>query len=129
MMFFLFHFINILNFDRMRRIVLIGNVGTTASLRDVNKKMVANFSLCVNEFTHDPQGNKIDKPVWFECSLWFDLPTKTDYLKHFKQGNLIYIEGVPGVHTYIKNAESVGYICVNINFYKVLIYKDGKENT
>lgn len=96
----------------MRRITIIGNITADSETREFNGKKVIGFSVAVNDTYKDSQGNKVEKPYYYNCSLWRDNTSLGQYLK---RGVKVFIEGSPEVDMYKdKNGEIKANIKITV---------------
>lgn len=84
----------------MLKATAIGNIGADAVIRHTNGKMAISFPVAHNEKYLDKQGNRHEKTIWIDCTLWRDSETKL--LGYLKKGQLVYIEGSPSTDAYVQ---------------------------
>jgi single-strand DNA-binding protein len=75
-----------------------GNLGADAVVRHWNGKKAISFSIAYNEKYKDNKGTPHERTTWINCTLWRENEKIADYLK---KGQLVYVEGVPQVGTYV----------------------------
>lgn len=85
----------------MLKTTLIGSLGQSATVNNVNGKTVINFSVAHSEKYKDQNGQVVNKVLWVAVSYWSE---KTAIAQYLKKGTSIYCEGLPSVDTY-KNRE------------------------
>lgn len=89
----------------MLKLAGIGNLGKDAVINQVNGKNVINFNFAhTNKYTN-AQGSTVESTQWVECSYWTD---KTGITPYLKKGQLVYVEGIPEVTTYLKKDGTTG---------------------
>lgn len=54
----------------LNQVMLIGNLGGDAEIKDVNGTSVANFSIATSERFTDKSGEKQEKTEWHNCNMW-----------------------------------------------------------
>lgn len=77
----------------MQLLVISGNVGKDATLRQSGSDDVLSFSLAVDN-GKDRNGNKRDS-TWYDCSLWGDRAKKLE--RHITKGSKLTLQGRPTV--------------------------------
>jgi len=77
----------------LRRITVIGNLTKDAEIKDVKDRKAINFSVAVNEYFKDSQGEKTEKSTYFNCVLWRDSNVKV--AEFLTKGTKVLIEGTP----------------------------------
>ncbi|NMD01066.1 MAG: single-stranded DNA-binding protein [Bacteroidales bacterium] len=80
----------------MRKIEVIGYVGTVTESDLKEKRKALNFNLCVNLVN--------EKKQWFENTIYFDSENEPAHIKHIKPGCLVYVSGIPEVYAYTNKA-------------------------
>lgn len=88
----------------MIKIQVIGFVGNDSVVREVNGKMVINFSVAHTQKYKDSSGQERQDTIWVDCSYWTD---KTGIAPYLKKGVQIYVEGVPGSSSYSNQSGKV----------------------
>ena len=73
----------------MEKVILIGNIGSDPSLRDVNDTVVANFSLGVESEQNIGDQKRITH--WYKIAAWGKLGS--NLVEYQTKGNKLYIEG------------------------------------
>lgn len=81
----------------MLKTQVIGSLGQSATVNNVNGKTVINFSVAHSEKYKDSNGQLVNKTVWVAVSYWSE---KTAIAQYLKKGTTIYCEGLPSVDTY-----------------------------
>lgn len=85
----------------MLKTTLIGSLGQSATVNNVNGKTVINFSVAHSEKYKDQNGQLVNKVLWVAVSYWSE---KTAIAQYLKKGTQVFLEGLPSVDTY-KNRE------------------------
>ena len=85
----------------MLKTTLIGSLGQSAAVNNVNGKTVINFSVAHSEKYKDSNGQVVNKVIWVAVSYWSE---KTAIAQYLKKGTQVFVEGLPSVDTY-KNRE------------------------
>jgi single-strand DNA-binding protein len=75
-----------------QKVILIGNVGRDPSIRYVEKRPVATFSLATTEtFANPAGGDPIKRVEWHNIVMW---DTHADFAeKYIRKGTRLFIEG------------------------------------
>lgn len=81
----------------MLKTQVIGSLGQSATVNNVNGKTVINFSVAHSEKYKDSNGQLVNKVIWVAVSYWSE---KTAIAQYLKKGTTIYCEGLPSVDTY-----------------------------
>ena len=98
----------------MISLVIIGNLGKDAEVKEVNGKKVINFSVCHTQKNKDGSS----KSTWVECGKWGETTAIAPYLA---KGTKVYVEGVPDLNLYKKNdGEPGGSIRLLVNKIELL---------
>lgn len=87
----------------MNRLMIIGNVGKDATIRDAGNSKVISFSVAHSERYTNKQGETQEKTTWVECS-YFRPPDKTGIAQYLKAGAKIYVEGQADTRVYQNSA-------------------------
>lgn len=81
----------------MLKTQVIGSLGQSATVNNVNGKTVINFSVAHSEKYKDSNGQLVNKVLWVAVSYWSE---KTAIAQYLKKGTTVYCEGLPSVDTY-----------------------------
>ncbi|NRB50584.1 MAG: single-stranded DNA-binding protein [Saprospiraceae bacterium] len=84
----------------MLNTVAIGNIGADAVIRHTNGKMAISFPVAHNEKYTDKQGNRHEKTIWIDCTIWRESETKL--VAYLKKGQMVYVEGSPSTDAYVQ---------------------------
>jgi single-strand DNA-binding protein len=111
----------------LRRIMLSGgNIVKDAEAKSINGSNVILFTVCLNEKYKDKNGNKVDKPHYYDCMLWKEDDNALTYLK---KGVKIYIEGTPEVNMWTdKEGVAKASIKVRVTLYDIQVYAPNPNN-
>lgn len=110
----------------MRRITLIGNLTKDAEAKSINNGNAITFTLAVNEKYKDKNGIKVDKPYYYDCTIWTDNSQLSNYLK---KGVKMYVEGSPDLSVWKdKDGNEKGAIKVRVNHYEFLSSSNNSGN-
>ncbi len=82
------------------KIIVLGNIGQDAVIKEINGKFVINFSVAHNEKYMDSTGQKHEKTTWFSCAIWKDSREKTRIAEYLKAGQIVHVEGVPEIRIF-----------------------------
>lgn len=80
----------------MQILMIAGNVGKDAKLREAAGDSVLNFSLAVDN-GKDRDGNKRDA-TWYDCAIWGKRATSLE--RHILKGTKLALTGRPTVRVY-----------------------------
>ena len=81
----------------MIKIQFIGNVGTDATLKQLDNSNVINFTVAVNESYKNKDGVKQTVTKWIDCEVW----NRPKLQAFIKKGGMLFINGNPEVREYI----------------------------
>jgi single-strand DNA-binding protein len=84
----------------MIKLQFIGNLGQDAVRREVNGKVVLNFSAAHNQKFRDQQGVLNERITWVDCSYWGN----DNVAPFLTKGRQVYIEGRPSLDVYVSKA-------------------------
>jgi single-strand DNA-binding protein len=75
------------------KVILIGNLGTTPTLRHTSKAGVAvtNFTMATNRRYRNPDGQMVEDTNWHSIVAWRGLAETI--CRHLRKGATVYIEG------------------------------------
>lgn len=75
----------------INKVILIGRLGEDPVSREVNGKVLANFSLATSEAWHDKQGKKQEKTEWHKIAIWGRQAEIAG--QYLTKGSQVYLEG------------------------------------
>ncbi len=85
----------------MLKLVVIGNVGRDAELKNFNGRQVINFTIASNRYTINPEtGEEIEKTTWISCAKWVPGNVNVELHKYLTKGTKVYLEGIPEIKLY-----------------------------
>ena len=88
---------------------LIGNIGKDASVRNMDKGIVAiNFPVAHNRNWRDKRtGEQRTKTTWVNCTIWKRDGANMRIVDFLKKGTLVEITGTPVAKGYLNDDQSV----------------------
>ena len=75
----------------INKVILIGRLGEDPVSREVNGKVLANFSLATSEAWHDKTGKKQEKTEWHKIAIWGRQAEIAG--QYLTKGSQVYLEG------------------------------------
>ena len=100
----------------MQQLIIIGNVGKQAEVRQAPNGQAIGFSVAVNETYKDKQGQKQEKTTWFDVTVWKKLGESTKLAEYLKPGQAVSIIGRPTADAYInKDQKAVASLGVRVD--------------
>ncbi|OFY83652.1 MAG: hypothetical protein A3F72_15355 [Bacteroidetes bacterium RIFCSPLOWO2_12_FULL_35_15] len=117
----------------MNKIQVIGNITRDAVIRETNGRKAINFSVAVNESYKNKEGIKVEKAVFYNCTVWKESTQSTEITKYLGKGVKVFVEGKPSAELY-KTKENVSAIDlkINVSFVELLSSlpkAEGEEKT
>lgn len=82
----------------MQKLIVIGNLGTDAEVRQANGKSFISFKVADTAKFTDNKGNTTESTTWISCAMTGDADTKV--LPYLKKGTKVYVEGRPSYRLY-----------------------------
>ncbi|MDY3547121.1 single-stranded DNA-binding protein [Riemerella anatipestifer] len=73
------------------KVQLIGNVGNTPEIKEVNNTKVAHLSIATNEIYKNAQGERVEQTEWHKVVAWGRLAEIIE--KYVTKGKEVAIEG------------------------------------
>lgn len=108
--------------------MLIGNAGKDPEMTTVKgDRKVAKFSLAVNEYSKNENGEKVTNTTWFNIVAW-DQAAET-LTKYLKKGNQVFVEGRLSVRQTEKDGIKYTNIDVVVQNFKLLNNKQEDSTT
>lgn len=102
----------------MRRLQLIGNLTKDAEAKNVNGSNAVFFTVAVNDKYTDKNGVKVDKPFYYDCTIWRD---DTKITKYMTKGTKIFVEGSPELNMWQdKEGKTKGSIRCRVTNFEFL---------
>jgi single-strand DNA-binding protein len=100
----------------MQKLMIIGNLGNDAIVRNVGNDTVISFSVAVNKKIVNPDtGEEKEVSTWFSCAYWTD---KTKVAQWLKKGKQVYVEGEISAEIYIDKTND-NCIDLRLRAYKI----------
>lgn len=98
---------------------IIGYLGNSATVSEINQKKVVNFTCCVTTKWKDAQGVSKERSKWYSCSWWLQ---NTNIAQYLKKGTLVYIIGEVEAKTYTNKQtnEVTGQLSLRVNQLQLL---------
>lgn len=98
-------------------IMVGGNIGQDAVVREVNGRFVINFSLANNHKWTDKDGIRQESTTWYSCSMWKESRDKTKIAEYLRAGQIVTVQGTPEIKTYPnKDGKTVAALNVNVSW-------------
>ena len=91
----------------MNKTIIIGRVGANAETKKLENGTVSNFNVAVNEKYKTKDGEKKEKTVWFDCSLW----NNENIANYIVKGMQVCIEGKVSAESY---TDKEGHLKTNL---------------
>ena len=112
------------------KLEIIGNLGSDATVRDVNNSKAIGFSVAHSEKYKNAQGVEVEKTTWVNCTLWKYEGQSTEIAKYLKKGTMVAVEGFPSVRGYQTQQGEIGAsLECRVSFIKLLSAKStGADN-
>lgn len=107
----------------VNRCQLIGHVGSTPEIHNVNDTQVAKFSLATSESYKDKNGEKQTTTEWHNLVIWRGLAKVVE--QYIKKGSQLYVEGKITYRSYEKDGVKKYYTEIVVSNLEML----GKPNT
>jgi len=99
----------------LNKVTLVGNVGQSPEIKDLNGNKIAKFSLATSEKYTNKGGEKINNTEWHNIVIFGKLAGVVE--KYVKKGDKLYIEGKIKTNSYEKDGikrYSTSIICNNM---------------
>lgn len=101
----------------MNTVILTGNLGADAEIREVQGRKVASFSLAVSEYFKNKSGENDTITTWVKCDLW----TREAVFPFLKKGTHVAVQGRLRSSKYDKEVGDKEKIKVPMTAYNVLV--------
>jgi len=79
----------------MLKVILSGNVGNDATVKEVGVRKAINFDVAVSKDYKNSKGEKIEKTEWVRAVIWRNVDADTKFVEYIKKGKKVLIEGEP----------------------------------
>ena len=100
----------------MLELEILGNVGADAQKKEIDNKLVINFSIAHSYTYKDKDGKEQTVTEWVECSKWLKKEQEDKFSEHIKKGVKLLVKGTPSADAYIskENNKPVGKLHLNV---------------
>lgn len=100
----------------MQQLLIIGNVGKEAVVRQAANGQAIGFSIAVNESYKDKQtGEKKEVTTWYKATFWKKLGDSTKIADYLKPGQTVSVIGRPYADAYLnKEGKAVADQCIRV---------------
>lgn len=109
----------------MIRTQIIGHLGQSASINNVNGTTVINFSVAHTESYKNKDGVKVESTTWINCSYFTE---KTAVAQYLKKGTQVYLEGQISAKLY-KQRNGQEAASLNLRVTSIQLIGGKKEET
>ena len=83
----------------MLQVILIGNLGAQAEIRQADGREFATFRVAHNESYTDAAGNKVERSMWVDCTLSCN-GGRPAVLQYLQPGTLVCVQGSLSTRVY-----------------------------
>ena len=105
----------------MLKLILSGNVGNDATVKETGNSKVINFDVAVSKNYKNSKGEKVEKTEWVRAAIWRGKDSDTKFAEYIKKGKKILIEGEPHSSGYQnKNGEVQSALEVTVKEFEFL---------
>jgi single-strand DNA-binding protein len=113
----------------VNKVVLIGRLGKDPVVRDVNGKVVANFSIATDESYKDRNGEKVKKTEWHNLVVWGNVVTS--FIEPYvHSGDLVYVEGKLQTRKWTDNNQVERYSTeINVSDIRLLVSQNQGDSS
>ncbi len=84
----------------MLKLMLSGNLGKDATIKEVGNNKVINFNIAVSRFYKNSNGERVEKTEWVEADIWRSKDTDTKFAEYLTKGKKVLLEGEPSSSGY-----------------------------
>lgn len=111
----------------MQQLLIIGNVGKQAEVRQATNGQAIGFSVAVNEaYTDKASGEKKEKTTWYKATFWKKLGDSTKVAEYLVPGKTVSIVGRPYADAYInKEGKAVAEQCIRVERLELISTQKG----
>ncbi len=115
----------------MQQLLIIGNVGKEAVVRQAANGQAIGFSIAVNESYKDKTTNeKKEKTTWYKATFWKKLGDSTKIADYLKPGQTVSIIGRAYADAYVNNdGKAVAEQCVRVERLELVGSVKGQNGT
>lgn len=96
--------------------LFVGKLANDPELREINNTFVVNFSLAVEEYRKDKEGEKHRRVDFLDFEAWDS--GATTIAKHFKKGDMLIIEAEARQHKWITNDQKRQKVIFRVKTFK-----------
>ncbi|MCW3787697.1 single-stranded DNA-binding protein [Plebeiibacterium sediminum] len=101
--------------------MLSGNLGSDATVKEVGNNKVINFDIAVTRTYKNSNGEKVEKTEWIRADIWRSKDTDTKFAEYLKKGKKVLIEGEPYSSGYkAKNGEIQSSLGIRVKEFEFL---------
>ncbi len=105
----------------MLKLMLSGNLGSDATVKEVGNNKVINFDIAVSRIYKNSNGEKVEKTEWIRADIWRSKETDTKFAEYLKKGKKVLIEGEPYSSGYqSKNGDIQSSLNVRVKEFEFL---------
>ncbi len=105
----------------MFKLMLSGNLGSDATIKEVGNNKVINFDIAVSRVYKNSNGAKVEKTEWVRADIWRAKDTEIKFVEYLKKGKKLLIEGEPYSQGYqSKTGEIQSALCVKVKDFEFL---------
>ncbi len=109
------------NYFTMLKMLLSGNLGSDATMKEVGNNKVINFDIAVSRTYKNSSGERVEKTDWIRADIWRSKDTDTKFVDYLKKGKKILIEGEPYSSGYKnKNGEIQSSLGIRVKEFEFL---------
>lgn len=101
----------------MQKLIVIGNLGVDAEVKNANGKEFISFKVADTSKFTDQKGNVSETTTWINCAMTGDKDTKV--LPFLKKGVKIYVEGRPSYRLYSSEKQRCMLVSVDLHVTSV----------
>lgn len=109
----------------INKVILIGNVGSDVTVKEVNNNKVANFSLATSERYKDKYGQQVVNTEWHSVEIWRGGAEIAE--KYVKKGMLLYVDGKITTKNYEKDGVKHYVTAIIANNIRMLSIMNGNN--
>lgn len=115
----------------MLEMIVTGNLGRDAEVREHNGQNVINFSVAHTEKWTDYNGQKQERTTWVECAYWRRENQSTAVAQYLVKGQKVLVKGKPKADAYNdRSGAAVAKQCLDVQYVELLgSREDGRPQT
>jgi single stranded DNA-binding protein len=100
----------------MNNCCFVGKLAIDPELREINNTYVVNFSLAVEDYRKDKEGEKHRRVDFLDFEAWDS--GATTIAKHFKKGDMLIIESEARQHKWVSSDQKRQKIVFRVKTFK-----------